>query len=283
LGVKLLERHTELPSTIAPGVVALHARDLGVRVAGQWLLREVDLHLRTGELLVVVGPNGAGKSTLLSLLAGDLAPTTGGVRLGDLPVDRTHPLQLARRRAVLLQRVGLSFPFEVRQVVAMGRAPWIGTDREELDEPTIANALAATDMEAFALRRFPTLSGGEQARAAFARTLAQQTDVLLLDEPTAALDLRHQEQLMATARACADAGNAVLVVLHDLQLAAAYADEIAVLGAGRLVARGAPREVLTEDLLTDVYGLPIEVLHHPRTGAVLVGPQRNPLPRKAQL
>jgi iron complex transport system ATP-binding protein len=283
LGVKLLDRHTDLPWALEPGTVALQAHDLGVRVAGQWLLREVDLHLRTGELLVVVGPNGAGKSTLLSLLAGDLAPTTGRVSLGELPVDRTHPLELARRRAVLLQRVGLSFPFEVSEVVAMGRAPWVGTEREDLDELAVATALAATDMEAFAHRRFPTLSGGEQARAAFARTLAQQTDVLLLDEPTAALDLRHQEQLMATARACADAGNAVLVVLHDLQLAAAYADEIAVLGAGRLVARGAPRDVLTDDLLSDIYGLPIEVLHHPRTGAVLVGPQRSPISRKAQL
>ncbi|MBJ7905606.1 heme ABC transporter ATP-binding protein [Streptomyces sp. NPDC003656] len=263
------------PRTPEPGAVLLSARGLGLRVGGTWLLRDVDLDLAAGTLLAVVGPNGAGKSTLLSLLAGDRPPTTGTVHVDGLPTVGTRPADLARRRAVLPQRPLLSFPFTVADVVAMGRAPWAGTDAEDDDEDAVAGALTATGMTGFAHRRYPTLSGGEQARASFARVLAQHTPVLLLDEPTAALDLRHQEQLMRTARERADAGHAVLAVLHDLQLAAAYADEIAVLHDGRLVERGEPATVLTEPLLEEVYQLPVEVLRHPVTGAVLVGPRRN--------
>ncbi|MEU4096899.1 heme ABC transporter ATP-binding protein [Streptomyces sp. NPDC026673] len=272
---RLTGRRAPLPQPPAPGTVALSARELGLRIGGTWLLKDVDLDLAAGSLLAVVGPNGAGKSTLLSLLAGDQPPTTGTVRVDGLSVATAHPADLARRRAVLPQRAVLSFPFTVADVVAMGRAPWGGTDAEDDDEDAIAHALTAAGMTGFTQRRYPTLSGGEQARASFARVLAQDTSVLLLDEPTAALDLRHQEQLMRTARACADSGVAVLAVLHDLQLAAAYADEIAVLHAGRLVERGEPATVLTEPLLEEVYQLPIEVYRHPVTGAVMVGPRRH--------
>lgn len=271
---RLTARRPEPPAPPEPGAVAVTARGIGLRVGGSWLLRDADLDLTAGTLLAVVGPNGAGKSTLLSLLAGDRAPTTGTVRVGGLDARRAHPVDLARRRAVLPQRPRLSFPFTVADIVAMGRAPWAATDAEAEDEAAVAEALAATGMTEFAGRRYPTLSGGEQARASFARVLAQRTPVLLLDEPTAALDLRHQERLMRTARDRADRGLAVLAVLHDLQLAAAYADEIAVLRDGRLVARGAPEHALTEPLLEDVYRLPVEVLRHPATGAVLVGPRR---------
>lgn len=271
---RLTARRAELPGTPEPGTVVLSARGLGLRIADTWLLRDVDLDLAAGCLLAVVGPNGAGKSTLLSLLAGDRQPTTGSVHVDGLPVATTHPTDLARRRAVLPQRAQLSFPFTVADVVAMGRAPWTGTDAEDDDESVIADALHAAGMSRFEHRRHPTLSGGEQARTSFARVLAQRTTVLLLDEPTAALDLRHQEQLMENARSCADRGHAVLAVLHDLQLAAAYADEIAVLHGGRLVERGRPADVLTEPLLEEVYQLPIEVFRHPVTGAVMVGPRR---------
>lgn len=272
---RLTGRRAALPQPPAPGSVALSARGLGLRIGGTWLLQDVDLDLTAGSLLAVVGPNGAGKSTLLSLLAGDQPPTAGTVRVGGLSVATAHPADLARRRAVLPQRATLSFPFTVADVVTMGRAPWAGTDAEDADEDAIARALTAAGMAGFTHRRYPTLSGGEQARASFARVLAQDASVLLLDEPTAALDLRHQEQLMRTARDCADGGAAVLAVLHDLQLAAAYADEIAVLHAGRLVERGEPAAVLTEPLLEEVYQLPIEVYRHPVTGAVMVGPRRH--------
>jgi iron complex transport system ATP-binding protein len=266
-------RH-RLPPHPSPGTTALTATGLGLRVDGRWLLADVDLTLTAGQVLAVIGPNGAGKSTLLSLLAGDLAPTTGTVRLGDLPVRHAHPIAVARRRAVLPQQPRLSFPFTVTEVVEMGRAPWVGTDAEEDDERHIADALVAADMVAFAARRYPTLSGGEQARASFARVLAQHTGVLLLDEPTAALDLRHQEQVMAVARDCATAGVAVLAVLHDINLAAAHADRIAVLHEGRLVAFGTAADVLTEPLLEAVYQVPIDVFRHPVHGGLVVAPRR---------
>jgi iron complex transport system ATP-binding protein len=271
-------------TALATGSVALRARDLGWRLGDRWLLRGVNLGLNRGRVLAVIGPNGAGKSSLLSLLAGDARPTEGGVwleggPLGSNPsthsVDRLGALELARRRAVLIQRPTLSFPFTVGEVVAMGRAPWAGTDEEDCDEAVIAEAMTASGVEGLATRRFPSLSGGEQALTSFARVLAQQADVLLLDEPTAALDLRHQETLMRTAQNAAEDGKAVLVVLHDIQLAAAYADEIAVLRAGRLVAHGDPGTVLTAPLLSEVYQLPIDVFHHPRHGGLMVTPRRD--------
>ncbi len=271
---RLIRDRHDVPPPMPAGAVALTATGVGLRIEGRWLLRDVDLELMAGQLLAVIGPNGAGKSTLLSLLAGDLLPSEGSVKLRDLPVRRAHPLELARRRAVLPQQPRLSFPFTVAEVVEMGRAPWAGTDAEDDDEQLIARALAVADLHPFAQRRFPTLSGGEQARASFARILAQQTGLLLLDEPTAALDLRHQEQVMATARDCAQAGIAVLAVLHDIALAAAYADRIAVLSAGHLVAVGAPAEVLTESLLEHVYGLPIDVFTHPAHGGLTIAPRR---------
>jgi iron complex transport system ATP-binding protein len=282
LGMNALLAHLggidqDLPARPDPGTVALSAHGLGLRVDNdRWLLRDVDLELRAGSVLAVIGPNGAGKSTLLSLLAGDLAATTGSVRVLDMAVDGSNLVALARRRAVLPQHSELSFPFLVGDVVEMGRAPWVGTDQEDSDERAIAHAVEATELDTLLHRRFPTLSGGEQARAAFARTLAQTSWVLLLDEPTAALDLHRQEQLMRLAVSAAEQGCAVLIVLHDIGLAAGYADEIAVLDDGRLVARGAPSEVLTEELLARVYQLPVDVFPHPHHGGLVVTPRRAP-------
>jgi iron complex transport system ATP-binding protein len=269
------DRHRQ-PAPVAAKAVALHARDLGVQVEGRWLLRDVNLDVVAGQVLAVIGPNGAGKSTLLSLLAGDVRPSTGTVRLAGLPVARARPVELARRRAVLPQQPWLSFPFTVGEVVAMGRAPWAGTDAEDDDESVIAEAMATADVADLVARRFPTLSGGEQARASFARILAQHTGVLLLDEPTAALDLRHQEQTMTAVAECARAGLAVLAVVHDIGLAAAYADQIAVIDHGQLVAHGAPEVVLTEPLLEQVYQVPVEVLPHPTSDGLIITPRRAP-------
>lgn len=271
---RLLGDRNGLPPVPVAGEPALSAAGVGYRTDGRWLVRGVDLGLVAGRVLAVIGPNGAGKSTLLALLAGDLAPTEGTVGVGGLDALRARPVELARRRAVLPQRPALSFPFTVAEVVAMGRAPWAGTEREDDDEAAVTEAVTATDLLPLAERAYPSLSGGEQAAASFARVLAQRAPVLLLDEPTAALDLRHQEQLMRLAEQCAAAGQAVLVVLHDIQLAAAYADEIAVLAGGRLVATGPPADILTESLLESVYGLPVDVVRHPGHGGLLVVPRR---------
>lgn len=272
---RLLRSRTDVPAAPEPGSAALTADGIGFRTGGRWLLRGVDLRLVAGRVLAVIGPNGAGKSTLLSLLAGDVPPSEGVITLGGLDVRHAHPVDLARRRAVLPQRPTLSFPFTAAEVVAMGRAPWAGTEREDEDEDAVAEAVGATDLVRLADRHYPTLSGGEQAGTSFARVLAQRAGVLLLDEPTAALDLRHQEQLMRLAAERAAAGQAVLVVLHDIQLAAAYADEIAVLADGRLVAVGPPADILTEPLLERVYGLPVDVVRHPAHGGLIVVPRRS--------
>lgn len=263
-----------LPLHPAVGTPVVQARGLGLRAGGAWLLRGVDLDVATGRLLAVVGPNGAGKSTLLSLLAGDVAPTEGTVTVSGVDAGTAAPIELARVRAVLGQRHELAFPFLVREVVRMGRAPWAGTAAEDDDDRIVADAVTAADLDAFTDRRHPTLSGGEQARTAFARVLAQQTSVLLLDEPTAALDLRHQEALMTAVRQLADDGHAVVVVLHDLQVAAHYADDVAVLDRGHLDAVGPPTDVLTAERIGRVYGLPVDVVPHPLDGSLVIGPRR---------
>ncbi len=238
------------------------------------VLEAVDFDVVAGEIVALVGPNGAGKSTLLAALAGELEPSEGAIELDGRALSHWSHLDMARRRAVLPQSHTVGFPFTAREVVAMGRAPWVRTEQRNLDDERIAAAMSAADVEHLAARAFPTLSGGERARVALARVLAQDTATLLLDEPTAALDLGHQEAVLRLATARAAAGTAVVVVLHDLGIAAAYADRVAVLESGRIAADGPPRRVLTTELLTRVYQHPVEVLDHPVTGAQLVLPVR---------
>lgn len=268
------DRATPARQRPRPGTVFGETRALRVVLGGRVVLDDVHISVRSGELLALVGPNGAGKSTLLGALAGDVAATSGRVLLDGRPPDAYSALELARLRAVLPQSYDLSFPFAVRAVVAMGRAPWARTPAEANDEAVVEEMLRLTDTARFADRGFGALSGGERARVALARVLAQQAPLVMLDEPTAALDIGHQESVLHTAAERARAGDAVVVVLHDLGLAAAYADRVAVLARGRVAAYGAPAEVLTGDLLSDVYRHRIEVIPHPRTGAPLITPVR---------
>lgn len=272
-GVRRFAR-TVPPAPPAPGDVLAEARQLGVRLGGRPVLDGVDLAVHAGEVLALVGPNGAGKSTLLGALAGDVAAAAGEVRVGGAPLGSWSARQLALRRAVLPQSSPLAFPFTAEEVVRMGRAPWAGTALCEEDDPAVDAAMAATEVAGFAGRAYPALSGGERARVALARVLAQRAPLVLLDEPTAALDLHHQELVLRVCRAEAALGRGVVVVLHDLGLAAAHADRVAVLAAGRVVADGSPADVLTAPLLTTVYRHPVEVLPHPRTGLPLVLPAR---------
>lgn len=245
-----------------PGEVMLAGSGLSLTLGTAQILTDVDVEVRAGEVLALVGPNGAGKSTLLGVLAGDEKPTTGEVTLRGEPLRSIKAQHAARQRGVLMQKQSLSFGFIVRDVVMMGRAPWHRTPQAELDEAIVDGAIKRADVGHLEKRHFPTLSGGEQGRTAFARLLAQDTPVLMLDEPTAALDIHHQEQLLSVVREAADAGAAVVVVLHDLSLAAAYADRICVLARGEVRAVGHPDDVLTSDLLSEVYDHPVEVLRH---------------------
>nr|WP_258527917.1 heme ABC transporter ATP-binding protein [Streptomyces sp. NBRC 110611] len=274
-------RGRRLPGTVAPGTAYAEAEGLEVRLGGRTVLRGVDLTARAGEVLALVGPNGAGKSTLLAALAADLPAIAGTVRVGGLPAGDWSAAELALRRAVLPQSATLSFPFTVAEVVGMGRAPWAGTPAADTDDAAVTEAMAATEVAGFAGRPFAALSGGERARVALARVLAQRAPLLLLDEPTAALDLRHQELVLGICRERAATGDAVVVVLHDLGLAAAYADRVAVLHDGLIAAQGAPGSVFTAELLSRVYRQPVEVIGHPESGIPLVLPRRTTSPAPA--
>lgn len=253
----------------------LQASNLHLSYGEQQILRGVDLAVHAGEVVVLVGPNGAGKSSLLALMSGDISPDHGQIHLNQKNIAISSAKELARQRATLLQEVRVAFPFSVAEVVRMGRAPWRDTDESEHDDQVVATALAIADVSHLVERRYPSLSGGEKARASFARVLAQEPSVLMLDEPTAALDIGHQERVLQQARRCAGAGDAVLVVLHDLTLAAAYADTVVLLNDGQVVDQGPPAQVFQASVLTEVYNYPIEVFAHPNSADILVVPRRN--------
>lgn len=250
----------------------IRATGVGVDLDGRTILDDVSIDVLPGELLVLVGPNGAGKSTLLGVLSGERRPSRGTVTLEGRELRGIRHAELARMRSVLTQENSVSFPFLVSEVVAMGRSPWARTIEGRDDITAVAGAMAAADITHLAGRRYTQLSGGEKARVSLARVLAQGTPVMFLDEPTASLDLRHQEDVMRVGRRMADAGRAVVVVLHDLSLASAYADRLALVAGGRLEALGTPTEVLTEERVERVYGLPVE-LHHV-AGRPVVVPRR---------
>jgi len=243
--------------------------DVSCRLGGVDILDGVALQVDAGRLVAMVGPNGAGKSTLLGVLAGDLAIARGTALLDGRDLSSWTPRDLARRRSVLPQSYEVSFGFSVREVVAMGRFPWTSADDVGRDEQIIADALEQTDTAHLADRVFRTLSGGERARVSLARVLTQDTEVVLLDEPTAALDLRHTEEVLGLARGLVAAGRTVVVVAHDLSLASAYADDLVVVDHGRVVAHGAPADVLTPELIRDTYGLAVEV-HQVRDRLVVI-------------
>jgi iron complex transport system ATP-binding protein len=251
-------------------VISLH--DVRVELGGRTVLRGVDLEIIPGKVLGLIGPNGAGKSTLLHVVAGDLSPSSGSVTVGDRAVRDIRSAELSRLRAVLSQDNAVAFPFLVREVVEMGRSPWSRMSDEKTDAAAIATAIARADIGHLLDRPFPSLSGGERARVSLARVLTQTTPVVLLDEPTAALDLRHQEDVMRVARELAADGVAVVVVLHDLSLAGAFAHRLALIDDGAIVRVGTPTEVLEPALIGRVYGLPVTVIDH--GGSPMVVPQR---------
>ncbi|TKS53491.1 heme ABC transporter ATP-binding protein [Luteimonas yindakuii] len=248
--------------------VALALERASLVIDGRVIVDHVDLHFAPGTLTALVGPNGAGKSSLLSLAAGDRRPSEGEVRVGGRPLQQWRVRELARERAVMPQDHSVRFGFGVREVVAMGRLPH-DTDADH-DDAIVEASLTTADLLGLADRNVQTLSGGEAARTAFARVLAQDAPVVLLDEPTAALDLHHQERLLRHARRLANHGACVLAVLHDLNLASAYSDRIVMLCDGRVVADGTPREVLQRGTIERVYRQPVLVIEHPTRGVPLV-------------
>lgn len=246
----------------------------GLRVtAGTTVILDgVDLAVPPGRLLGLVGPNGAGKSTLLRTIAGLHRPARGRVLLDGRPVHDMRPGELARRIAYLPQEATVAFPFTAYQVVLMGRHPHLGRMAVEgpADHEAAERAMTATGTIHLADRSIATLSGGERRLVLLAKALAQDTPVLLADEPLSALDLRHRLAVLRLLRACADAGRTVLAVLHDLNLAARHCTELALLARGRVLAAGPPADVLTPDHLAAAYGVRAVVRRDDMTDSLTV-------------
>ena len=261
----------------------LTADDLCLDVAGTRLVGPIDLSVGPGALLAIVGPNGAGKSTLLRLLAGDARPSAGSVTYDTRQASHIPVGELARLRSVLAQHQSEDVAFSVEEVVGMGRYalrmdPTVDSAQHQ---NAIDEAIASMGLGGLEDRPVARLSGGERQRTAIARTLAQDTPVVLLDEPTTALDIGHQQMVLETMATLSVQDRTVIAVLHDLNLAARFSDVI-LLDRGRLAAHGAANDVLTADRLSDVYEYPIEVLEHPLHGVpgpddVQVAARRQPV------
>ncbi|HEX3115294.1 MAG TPA: ABC transporter ATP-binding protein [Bradyrhizobium sp.] len=233
----------------------LTAQGLNVMLAGRLVLRDVSLALPAGHLVALVGPNGAGKTTLLRALAG-LVTSDGAIHVGGEALSSLSLRQRARRFAYLPQGHVMHWPLPARDIVALGRYPHGATNPARLtpgDADAVLRAMQATDVMEFAERRVTELSGGERSRVALARVLAVEAPVILADEPTSSLDPRHQLDVMKTLRAAADDRALVIVVTHDLGLAARFADTVLVLSDGRLVSQGAPAEALSERVMGEVF------------------------------
>ncbi len=226
----------------------------GVRIDrdGRTVVSGLNVTVRRGEIVCIIGPNGVGKSTALAAFAGDLAPNAGSVDILGQAIQKLGAAPLARLRAVCTQEHRFAFGFSVAEVVAMGT--WCRNDAEPV-EVSVANALGLVGLVGFEHRQVTRLSGGEQARVAFARMLAQNAPLLLVDEPTAALDLRYQHQVMQALRDHADQSGGVVAVLHDLALVAQYADRVLVMGRGGSIHDAEPRDAaLDPDRLSEAYG-----------------------------
>jgi iron complex transport system ATP-binding protein len=239
----------------------LEAKEIVVQRGDALLLDGVSARVEPGRFVAVVGPNGAGKTTLMRILTGDLRPDSGEVLLEGTALRDLPGFELGRRLAVLAQQVELHFPLTVLETVLLGRSPHFGFLENEADLLAAERALEQVDMGRMAGRVYPTLSGGEQQRVNLARVLCQIDEgprgeaarYLFLDEPTTGLDLRHQRDILEIARGLADQNTAVCAILHDLGLAARFADDLLLLDHGRIVAVGSPREVLTESIIREVF------------------------------
>lgn len=249
--------------------MTLRGREVGISVPGRWLVRDIDVEVAPGELLVVLGPNGAGKSTLLAALAGDRYVDAGRVSYGDDAIDAISLEALADRRAVVGSPAQLAFDFTVRDIVEMG---WRGDARYDAGTraAAVAEVMAECEIEPLTSRIYMTLSSGEQQRVQFARGLLQvwrsngddAPRWLLLDEPTSNLDIANGIALLERLREHARRGLGVLAILHDLNLGARFADRVLLLDEGRTAACGTPAEVMTGARLSAVYGTSVHVEHH---------------------
>jgi iron complex transport system ATP-binding protein len=255
---------------------ALEATDLTVHYPNVPVpaLDSVNMIVPKGAFYAVLGPNGSGKSTLLRALLGMVPHASGRARLSGQPISDWNRRALAREAGVVTQSESVAFPITVRELVAMGRYPHLGALQSEriTDRAAITEAMRMCDVGDLAHRSLSTLSGGELQRARVARAFAQEPNILLLDEPTTSLDIRHEMEILELLRTSANGGMTIFLITHHLDLAARFADRLLLLDRGRVAAEGEPREVLLEATLKRVYGWPISISNDPATGVLHVTP-----------
>ena len=235
----------------------LQANDLHFAYGENVVISDLSLSLTPGEFVGLLGPNGAGKSTLLRLLLGFIEPKRGHVKLGGEDINTLARPEIARRASFVPQSGMPEFEFRVHEIVAMGRTPYLGRFQplRKTDRQAIRRAMQETNIAAMADRPAQALSGGEQQRVLLARAFAQETPVLLLDEPNANLDLRHAHQMMSLLRRRASQGTTVVAALHDMSMTMQYCDRVLLVDRGELIAHGPPNEVLTPERIESVYGV----------------------------
>ena len=252
----------------------LEAKELSFRYGAGTVIDDISLTIEPGEVLGIIGPNGSGKSTLIRLLSGVLTPFAGEVRLWGRPLSSYSRRDVAKAMAVVPQETLIEFPYSVTEVVLMGRSPHFGGFAFEGDRDVEAAraAMRRTSTEHLARRSIHELSGGERQRVILARALAQEASILLLDEPAAFLDIRHEVEIYDLIHDLQQEGKSIVTVLHDLNLAALYCDRLALMRAGRLVSLGKPEEVITYASITQVYETEVYVDRNDITGAVNVLP-----------
>lgn len=258
----------------------LHLQDVTLGYDGRVVCEDVDFVLPEGEFTAIIGPNGCGKSTLLKALGRTLRPWSGRVLLDGTDIRSMRPAQVARRLASLPQHPIAPESLRVRDLVARGRHPYHSLLRQWLpgDAAIVAEAMAATGVADQADRLLAELSGGQRQRAWIAMVLAQQTDYVLLDEPTSFLDLAHQVELLHLCQDIRSDGRTVVAVLHDINQAARYASRLVVMQDGGIVAQGAPHQVLTAELVTEVFGIDGVVERDSQSGAPMITVRSRPAP-----
>jgi len=239
-------------------------------------LSDVSISATEGTLHSVLGPNGSGKSTLMRALLGVTPVESGVASVDGRPISEWKRRELARAVGAVAQGESIAFPLTVRELVGMGRYPHVGrlSMETEVDRAAIDRAMESCDLFDLAERNVTTLSGGEFQRARIARALAQEPGALVLDEPTASLDIRHQMTILELLRASADRGMTVLLVTHSLDLAAQFSDRMLLLSRGEVAVEGDPVEVMREDVLSEVYGWPVSVSEDPESGSPRITPLR---------
>ena len=257
--------------------MTIEARSVNIRRGGKSIVTEADVTIEAGTMTALVGPNGAGKSTLLRALAGEFRPDGGVILLDNEPMARFSPIELARTRAVMAQSTPVMFDFTVEEILSLG---WVESQFKTSDQYRAARREIVTDcrIEPLLARTFRTLSGGEQQRVQFARCLLQvwqpadeqEPRYLLLDEPTSSLDVAHELKVLSLARARSRAHAGVLLVLHNLNLAARFCDRVVLMFDGRVVESGEPESVFGDELLSNVYATPIRVEWHDALERIIV-------------